>query len=104
MRNSCVTESSNTERRRSLSRAASDFVNWSTVLARSMAIAVRLPIASKVSRDNSQPARPMLPTERTPMRSGMKQNPCSRSSTGSPRPQMAFSCSIENKGRLLLSR
>src|SRR5205085_330355 len=49
VRNSWVTESSTAERRRSLSRAASALVSFSTVLDRSIAIAARLPIASKLS-------------------------------------------------------
>ena len=70
VRNSWVTESSRTERSLSLSRAASLFVSFSTVLARSIEIATRLLIASRLSRERSQPHTAREPMDRIPMRNG----------------------------------
>ena len=53
-----------------------------------MEMATRLPMASSVCRESTDPETPTQPTTRMPMRSGMKANCCAASKRGSPRRQI----------------
>ena len=85
VRNSWVTESSNADRSCSLSREASARLSFSTAPARSIEIAIRLLMASRVSRESNAPETPMLPTTRSPMRRGITTMRFSGLVIGSPR-------------------